>query len=58
MHATPIAATSSTRNASGKRDPEMNHSQKGPQWFFGMKAHIGVAADPGLMRPVRGTGRQ
>ena len=37
-----IAAPSSTKNSSGERDPEMRQSKKGNQWFFGMKAHIGV----------------
>ena len=41
VDATLIAAPSSTKNASGERDPEMKQSQKGQQSFFGMKAHIG-----------------
>ena len=44
VDATLIAAPSSTKNASGERDPEMHQSQKGNQWHFGMKAHIGVHA--------------
>ena len=55
VDATLIAAPSSTKNASGGRDPEMKQSQKGNQWFFGMKAHIGVDADSGLVHTVRGT---
>jgi IS5 family transposase len=55
VDATLIAAPSSTKNASGERDPEMKQSQKGQQWFFGMKAHIGVDADSGLVHTVRGT---
>jgi transposase, IS5 family len=50
-----IAAPSSTKNASGERDPEMKQSQKGQQWYFGMKAHIGVDAESGLVHTVRGT---
>lgn len=30
------------------RDPEMHQSKKGKNWFFGMKAHIGVDARSGL----------
>ena len=45
VDATLISAPSSTKNASGERDPEMRQSKKGQQWFFGMKAHIGVDAD-------------
>ena len=55
VDATLIAAPSSTKNSSGTRDPEMHQSKKGNQWFFGMKAHIGVDADSGLVHTVRGT---
>lgn len=55
VDATLIAAPSSTKNASGERDPEMKQSKKGNQWYFGMKAHIGVDADSGLVHTVRGT---
>ncbi|MER2551699.1 MAG: IS5 family transposase [Thauera sp.] len=55
VDATLIAAPSSTKNASGERDPEMHQAKKGNQWYFGMKAHIGVDADSGLVHTVRGT---
>jgi transposase, IS5 family len=55
VDATLIAAPSSTKNASGERDPEMRQSKKGNQWYFGMKAHIGVDAESGLVHTVRGT---
>ena len=55
VDATLIAAPSSTKNASGERDPEMKQSKKGQQWYFGMKCHIGVDADSGLVHTVRGT---
>ena len=55
VDATVIAATSSTKNQSGERDPEMHQSKKGNQWYFGMKAHIGVDADSGLVHTGRGT---
>lgn len=55
VDATLIAAPSSTKNKDGLRDPEMHQSQKGNQWYFGMKAHIGVDADSGLVHTVRGT---
>ena len=55
VDATLIAAPSSTNNQSGERDPEMHQSKKGNQWYFGMKAHIGVDADSGLVHTVRGT---
>jgi IS5 family transposase len=55
VDATLIAAPSSTKNASGGRDPEMHQTKKGNQWHFGMKAHIGADADSGLVHTVRGT---
>src|SRR6266581_340464 len=42
VDATIINAPSSTKNASGERDPEMHQTKKGNQWYFGMKAHVGV----------------
>ena len=55
VDATLIAAPSSTKNKDGLRDPEMHSTQKGNQWHFGMKAHIGVDGDSGLVHTVRGT---
>ncbi len=55
VDATLIAAPSSTKNASGERDPEMKLSRKGQQWYFGMKCHIGVDTESGLVHTVRGT---
>jgi len=55
VDATIIAAPSSTKNSSGKRDPEMHQTQKGNQWHFGMKAHIAVDADSGLVHTVTTT---
>ena len=55
VDATLIAAPSSTKNNSGERDPEMHQTKKGNQWHFGMKAHIGVDADSGLVHTVVGT---
>jgi IS5 family transposase len=42
VDATIIAAPSSTKNASGTRDPEMKQTRKGKNWHFGMKLHIGT----------------
>ncbi|TDQ36712.1 IS5 family transposase [Tepidicella xavieri] len=55
VDATLIAAPSSTKNKDGLRDPEMHQTKKGNQWHFGMKAHIGVDADSGLVHTVVGT---
>ena len=49
VDATLIAASPSTKNEAQKRDPEMTSSKKGNQWYFGMKAHIGVDAASGLV---------
>ena len=48
VDATIIEASSSTKNQSGKRDPEMHQTKKGNLWHFGMKAHIGVDAESGI----------
>lgn len=42
VDATIISAPSSTQNRKGERDPEMHQTAKGKQWYFGMKAHVGV----------------
>ena len=55
VDATLIAAPSSTKNSTGERDPEMHQTKKGNQWHFGMKAHIGVDAESGLVHTVMGT---
>ena len=55
VDATLIAAPSSTKNQDGERDPDMHQTKKGNQWHFGMKAHIGVDADSGLVHTVVGT---
>jgi IS5 family transposase len=52
VDATIIHAPSSTKNASGGRDPEMHQTRKGNQWFFGMKAHIGVDSKHGIVHSV------
>jgi IS5 family transposase len=55
VDATLIAAPSSTKNDAGERDPEMHQTKKGNQWHFGMKAHIGVDAESGLVHTVTTT---
>ena len=52
VDATLINAPSSTKNQSGERDPEMHQTKKGNNWYFGMKAHIGVDAESGLTHTV------
>ena len=53
--ATTISAPSSTKNESVERDPEMHQTKKGNNWHFGMKAHIGVDAESGLVHTVTTT---
>jgi len=54
VDATIIAAPSSTKNATGTRDPEMKQTRKGRNWHFGMKLHIGT--DPrGIVHTLRAT---
>src|SRR4051812_37883726 len=55
VDATIIAPPSSTKNSTGERDPEMHQTKKGNQWYFGMKAHVGVDAESGLVHSVIGT---
>src|SRR5258708_9056347 len=50
-----MAAPSSTENAHGARDPAMHQTKKGNQYYFGMKAHIGVDVESGLVHTVTTT---
>lgn len=55
VDATLIAAPPSTKNRESKRDPAMTQTKKGNQWYFGMKAHIGVDDQSGLVHTLVGT---
>ena len=55
VDATIIAAPSSTKNKAKERDPEMHQTRKGKQWYFGMKAHVGVDAHSGVVHTLTGT---
>jgi IS5 family transposase len=55
IDATIIAAPSSTKNEKRERDPEMHQTCKGKQWHFGMKVHIGVDSESGLIHSVETT---
>ncbi|MCE0734664.1 IS5 family transposase [Halomonas sp. G15] len=55
VDATIVAAAPSTKNKAKQRDPEMKQTKKGNQWYFGMKAHIGVDAVTGLTHSVAAT---
>jgi len=55
VDATIMAAPSSTKNLAKERDPEMHQTKKGNQWYFGMKAHLGVDVHSGLVHTVTGT---
>ena len=50
-----IEAPSSTKNRAGERDPEMHQTKKGNQWHFGMKAHIGVDSETGIVHSLSTT---
>ncbi len=52
VDATIVAVAPSAKNQAKQRDPEMKHTKKGNQWFFGMQAHIGVDAVTGLIHRV------
>ena len=55
VDASIIDAPSSTKNAEQKRDPDMHQTRKGNQWYFGMKAHIGVDSKTKLIHSVVAT---
>lgn len=55
VDASLIAAPRSTKNQSGKRDPEMHQTKKGNEWYFGMKVHVGVDAATGYVHTLTGT---
>ena len=55
VDATIIHAPSSTKNKAKARDPEMHQTRKGNQWYFGMKAHIGVDSKTKLIHSVAAT---
>lgn len=52
VDATILGASSSTKNRAQAREPEMHHTKKGNQGYFGMKAHIGVDEATGVVRSV------
>ena len=55
VDATIINAPSSTKNANKARDPEMHQTKKGNQWYFGVKAHLGVDSRSKLIHAVVAT---
>ena len=55
VDATIIEAPSSTKNRNKERDPEMRQTKKGNQWHFGMKAHIGVDSETGIVHSMTTT---
>ena len=50
VDATIIDAPRSTKNKARQRDPDMESARKGNQWYFGMKARIGVESRTPLRR--------
>ena len=52
VDASIIEAPSSTKNRTGGRDPEMDQTKKGNQWHFGMKVHIGVDSETGVVHSM------
>jgi IS5 family transposase len=55
VDATIISAPSATKNQAKARDPEMHQAKKGNQWYFGMRAHLGVDAASGLVHRLTST---
>lgn len=58
VDATIIAmAPPSTEDAAGERDPDIHQAKKGNVWHLGMKAHLGVDAESGLVHTIKRAGR-
>ena len=55
VEAPMMAAPSSTKNQERKRDGDRSSTKKNDPWYFGLKAHIGVEADSGLVPSVEAT---
>lgn len=55
VDATIINAPSSTKNQQQERDPEMHQTRKGNQWYYGMKAHVGVDSKTKMVHTVVAT---
>ena len=55
VDANNIEAPSSTKNRARERDPDMHQTKKGNQWHFGMKAHIGVDSETGIVHSMTAT---
>jgi IS5 family transposase len=55
VDATIINAPSSTKNREKQRDPEMHQTKKGNQWYFGMKAHVGIDSKTKLIHSAVAT---
>ena len=52
VDATIITASDSTRNSKSERDPEMHSTRKGNNYYFGMRAHVGVDPVHGFVHSV------
>lgn len=50
-----LSAPSSTKNQTRKRDPEISSTKKNGKWHFGMKTHIGVDVESGLVQSINAT---
>src|ERR1019366_8241242 len=55
VDATILHAPTSTKNRQQQRDPEMHQTKKGNQWYFGMKAHVGVDSKTKIIHTVVAT---
>ncbi len=54
VDATIIDVPSSTKNEAKAHDPGMSYTKERNEWFFGMKAHVVVYAQSGML-PASGT---
>ncbi len=52
VDASIMEAPASTKNRKRERDPEMKQTRKGNQWHLGMKLHVGVDDQSGLVHSL------
>ena len=49
LNASIMAAASPRKSRTGERDPELKQTRKGNQWHMGIKLHVGVNDQTGLV---------
>ena len=50
-----MEAPSSSKNGAGERDPQMRQTKKEKEWRFGIKVHVGVDTETGVVHSMSAT---